>query len=733
MKELIINHFRTLLRRYKAQTFFLVLMVFLTSFLMSIFVNLWVTYSQGISEYSNSLNMETASFLPDVKVKQEDLADKYHMDIQKEEYKVIQDGSKIYKLFTNEDKKINKYTIIDGRNVRNEDEVLVDPDFLEANGVGIGEQLNFSNQTYTIVGTFILPNQVVPTIDVNKMYNSKNQALIILTTPAFHKIDASLQFYYSTNASEEQLEELINNEQLQYILKADDNPEISPLLSKFQLIKMIVGISGNLLVIIVCIVLIMALVQNINDDKKILGILKGEGYKDIQLILSYFQYAFIATWTALLGSMVGVLFVPMVIKLLNTNITMHLEINILQEVLINFIICSILGTIMWIVSVITANVLLSKPALALIRQPFMESGGKLRLYSSMNIEKILQLKLITRRTLIIILVVFAGYALSGQFIFGQAMYQLSDNISVESVRGINYNANVIFKDATEDYSQDGVRYVRNNVKFDNDQYSLIALDANKDYKEAIGFFSEGGDVDITQQLDEGVIINRLTAVQKNLKVGDTIQVSGSENRQMTLKVSGISQFLQGKEFYTSTKYLLQYDSLEKSFNGIYVKNPDKFAGNDAVMRVITVSDIKNNLIETTTKFKTVGLIQYVIGIILGCAILIMALNIAIFHNRKEISLLLAMGYPLKSVKRITVYSYGYLVAVGLIIGGAIIAPEIKFLFTLFSKASTIFYPVTIPPAIYIEAILASILIFYICAFFFVRRLRKQSFVELFMD
>lgn len=731
MKELIINHFRTLLRKYKAQTCFLVLMVFLTSFLMSIFVNLWVTYSQGIAEYSNSLNMETASFLPDDSI--HSFADKYHMDIQKEEYKIFQDGSKVYKLFTNEDKKINKYTIIDGRNVRNEDEVLVDPDFLEANGVKIGEQLNFSNQTYTIVGSFILPNQVVPTIDVNKMYNSKNQALIILTAPAFHKIDASLQFYYSTNASEEQLEEFINNEQLKYILKAADNPEISPLLSKFQLIKMIVGISGNLLVIIVCIVLIMALVQNINDDKKILGILKGEGYKDSQLILSYFHYAFIATWTALLGSAVGVLFIPMVIKLLNANITMHLEINILQEILINIIICSILGTIMWIVSVITANMLLSKPALALIRQPFMESGGKLRLYSSMNIEKILQLKLITRRTLILILVVFAGYALSGQFIFGQAMYQLSDNISVESVRGINYNTNVIFKDATEDYSQDGVRYVRNNVKYDNDQYSVIALDSNKDYKEAIGFFSEGGDMDITKQLDEGVIINRLTAVQKNLKIGDIIQVSSHENMQMALKVSGISQFLQGKEFYTSTKYLLQFFSLEKGFNGIYVKNPEKFVGNDAVMRVIMVSDIKNNLIETTTKFKTVGLIQYVIGIILGCSILIMALNIAIFHNRKEISLLLAMGYPLKSVKRITVYAYGYLVAVGLIIGGVIIVPEIKFLFTLFSKASTIFYPVTFPPAIYLEAILASLLIFYTCAFVFVRRLRKQSFVELFMD
>jgi len=697
MKELIKNNFRTLIRKYRARTLYLMLMVFLTTFLMSIFINLWGTYSKGISEYKTSLNLETASFMLDSKNDNadsiEDISQKYDIHIQKEEYKVLQTEGNTYKVFTNENKDINKFRIIEGRNSKSNNEILVDKNYFSINNLELGKSLMIGVKSYTIVGTFIKPNQVFPTIDNNKFYNGKGQGLILLNSNEFHSLTSDKINYYSTNADKTKLELFINNEKLQYIMKSEDNPEIAPLFSKFQMVKIIAGLSGNILVVVVLIILIMALVQNINDDKKIIGILKAEGYKDGKILLSYFQYPLISIFAALLGGVVGGLFTSKMLNLMNDGILLDIKFSYIDGIFNTLIIAAALGFLMWITSILTTTMLINKSPLFLIRGTLVQSVSKFRrkidkIYCSKSIESVLKMKLITRRISIVFLIVFAGYALSAQFIFGGAMYQLSDNIGKESIKGINYKANVILKKPLSEALEEGISYGKNEIKYNNGQYSLISLDSKKDNAEAIDFYNEDSKTNISEGLKDGIIINRLMSLQSNLKIGDEIIVKDMAGKDVKLKVSGISQFIQSNEIYTSTRYLTKFNDFDVSFKGIYTKDSQRYINDINVSRIIDVSDISNNLNETKNKFKIVGLIQFGVGIILGCAILIVALNISIFQNKKEVSLLFSMGYSFKSVKRITIYSYGYLLIVGLIVGSVYVTPLLKILFKIFSKGVT---------------------------------------------
>lgn len=152
----------------------------------------------GIKGYGDKFfednNLEDATFstyieIPDDEI--EKIEDKYNITFEKEYFTNINEDDYKVRLFK-ANKKIDLYEVVDGRDVSQDNEIVISKGYAVNMKVNIGDKLKIMDKNYTVTGYFLRPDYLYMLENVDDSYkNISSFFLAYMTDSAYDKLNVN--------------------------------------------------------------------------------------------------------------------------------------------------------------------------------------------------------------------------------------------------------------------------------------------------------------------------------------------------------------------------------------------------------------------------------------------------------------------------------------------------------------------------------------------------------------
>ncbi len=235
---------------------------------------------------------------------------------------------------------INKYQVTSGSDLKNSNEILLDKNFLEANNLHLGDEIEVYDETLTIVGTAISPDYITTkNSEMVLQANSKKFGVGFVSREKFDEIfESSFSYYsYSSNLS---IDEIITEYQPVSIKDSENNSRIQQVLGDAKAPR-------DLAILVTLIMFFIALMLSIvyhyeisKSESNNIKILSFLGYKRWRIFIHYAKETnFVAIFAWASGVVVGLLGVPIIMEM-NGDIYNYPIMNIDRRLLVLSVILS---------------------------------------------------------------------------------------------------------------------------------------------------------------------------------------------------------------------------------------------------------------------------------------------------------------------------------------------------------------------------------------------------------
>ncbi len=217
-------------------------------------------------------------------------------------------------------------------------------------------------------------------------------------------------------------------------------------------------------------------------------------------------------------------------------------------------------------------------------------------------------------------------------------------------------------------------------KKDEQSITLLAVDSRQDreFRDYINLVNRESQKELSLGLD-GAIISEKLATLLDVEVGDKITVQDSNDKDVTIRVAGITEMYMSHFIFMSNNYYKEaFGSIpEGNANVIILKddsltNTNKVASNfmelDAVKGVVQNTTIKEQVNIIVHSLNRVMYILIITSVLLAIVILYNLTNINVAERIRELSTIKVLGFYNKEV---TMYIYResiYLSLIGILVG-----------------------------------------------------------------
>lgn len=732
--------------------------VFLTVALGVCFTETDQHMNRGLGELQG-FNLEDFSFFPNVteedivdcqgdyweaaEKKALDLAGVYDFDWEKHEYTVIQDNGNTVRLFP-DTRKMNRYKIVEGHRLQ-ENEIMLDYNYAAANHLKIGEAFSVGEENYTISAFIVLSDMVSPIVDdTGKMYDKTTQCLAVVSEDKFQGYEdtESIHTIYSgifRPSSKKDTNAMKRDENFYLFVERDENPQIfATVNSQINMNRIIMGFSMGILSSIAVLLVLITVSGQIKGEYKNLGVLKALGYTNFELTRKYMSYFFIVGIPALLGYFAGHWLAVPFYGLVFGNFSVPvisggvMPGNMLLFVFVPALFFA-LAAFLW------AMFKVRKPALSMI---YNEVGGavhKLAAFQNRKMKKSGYLKgvksiLLFSKVMVLIFVLFSGFALGVQIQFAYTAYNMTSSIKGLVLQEYNYENNIRFTEVLNDSTkyQGSLKYlcktVRLKAKGGSEYYNLDLYAVGGENMHMLDLRSKNGTAIDLQQL-EGVVINEWMRVKYGLKEGEEITVL-LDNEEYLVPVAAVSQSVYGTNLYVgkeTAKKLFGLDSA--AYNGIFT-NDNTVSGDENVLSVITKTEMGNIIGQSTDVYVILSVLLFVCGLVVGTITLTLSLSGVVQGNRKYISLMKVLGYTEKECNFTVMNGYRTVAVIGFVVSIPYTIALCTVMFRMISINSNMAYPTSINIISIVCCLLITVGIVEIILWIFRKKLQKVSFWEI---
>lgn len=254
--------------------------------------------------------------------------------------------------------------------------------------------------------------------------------------------------------------------------------------------------------------------------------------------------------------------------------------------------------------------------------------------------------------------------------------------------------------------------------------NIIAIDNNSKLLE---LYEDNKNINL--KLDEGFIINEVLRTGQGLKVGDEITIN-IDNKDITGVIQGVNQFLSNNDVYTSEKFLSLKGIEASEINGIFTDKTPSVDNNNLIATVTKLDEFQYSFEKSTEMVKSAGVLQAVIGILLGCLIIGITTNILVQDNRKNLILMRAMGYTNQEINNSCLKIYTPFIILGFLFSIPNSFLIMNLMFNEVAKSASISYPVKFDILSIIISLLVTIVVYYTTIAFYSKRLERVSLNEI---
>lgn len=611
--------------------------------------------------------------------------------------------------------KIDKYSITEGSDLKNDNDLLIDPGFARAHKIKIGDTINFYGQTFYIVGFACTPDYIYPLKNPSDLMKNPNAFGIgIISKAAFDKINHGYSFYSikfkDDNIDKFKTEIKKNYSIISWVDKAD-NMRMSFIQGDINGIKPIGTSLPISILLVTCVMVAVILTRLLKREYTQIGVLYSLGYRKNEILRHYMLYPIIlASIGGISGTILGTFMVKPFVAYISTFYNLP---TYKIDFQINSLIFSILIPFIFLVPLayIVINKALNLSPLNLIKGGidnnkvnFIERTLKLKNFKFTNKFKIREVvRNIPRTFLLLAGVVCASWLLLIGFSTRTSMNYLL-NQGIEATYHYNYVYSFNNLQVKNNYGGEKILVYPFKITKSDKKENTAIYGVQTDNKLITMQDLKGNSIDFNK-----TIITKSLSDKYNINIGDNLVVEDKmTSKKYTLKIDDIANYYLSDLIFMPIEKLntmLGYD--KNSYIQIYSK--DKLSIPDSELVSVTNRKyIQESYQELMKPLLAMAGLLGIMAFIVGIVILYVVTSLLIEENKKTISLLKVFGYPNKKLYQLILNPYTIFV----IIGYAISIPIIIKTLDNFFKAMTVDMSMSIPTMIDKKSVILGFIIIF---------------------
>lgn len=603
-------------------------------------------------------NLEDANFttyipIPDDEI--EALEEKYSLTLEPQYFCNIDTKGITTRLF-NKTTDINLYSITEGRDIENNDEVIISEGYAVYNQVSLGDKIIIGKKAYTVTGFFQRPDYLYMLQNDGDSYkNVTTFFLAYVTDEEFEKIGNNNCLYLVryTNDNQTDFRKEINEKYyMRTYLSARENMRIDMVKMQAEMFTAISYLILAIMPLIVVVLVSIVINRKVKSEQKLIGTLTALGYKKGKLMLHYAGFAMIP---GLLGGIFSVLLTCLFAQPFGELCLADYEPMRIQCRVNPF--AAVLGitipTLMYVLAAIrSVNKLLKKDTVLLLNG---NSDQDKKIYRHMLKKSKLsfRIKYAARslignpsRTFVVFLGIFLGSYIS---LLGFSFLDTMENTKQNLVDEMgSYEYQYILNELTSENNYAGELLLMSSMETTSgDQFNVIGTTNSNPYLELKDL--EGNNIN----LKDGYYITNVMSLLYSLQAGDSFTVCNPltlEEKEIT--ITGIINNDMQNAVFGDKENIAEMMGIDKDLSNVIMSDVPLDIPDSKVIQTIKQTDAKEQFQNMSNQMNV--MIYFLIG--MGAAICIaaiyIAVNMLVTENRSNISMLKVLGYKDKQINQI---------------------------------------------------------------------------------
>lgn len=711
-------------------------------------------YLNGFYERNNVEDAQLVTFKEIDADAMEELSEKYDVTIENQSYadfdldeedcdeRVGSDIEENYtiRVFAPADL-IDTYELIEGEDVKADDEILLTPRFMDVRKLELGDTIDMDGKTYRIVGKMARPDYLSPYKNISdNMLVFDAFGCGVISREAFDKLDESRKNSYYTviygdDTDEKAFREEIHEKYytLSY-LAADSNVRIKTPKNEMKSLAMYTGVIIPIIVLFVVLLIAVVLGRKIKSESKQIGVLTALGYGKGRLALHYGIFGLIP---GVIGAVIGVLAaIPCrdaVAELVFGNKIEKLPVDYTSSAG-SFIYACLTPVIAYVlVSVVTALRVLRFKTVDLLH-----GNGGIKRHNYMRMSKS-NMKFTTKfklrslignwsRSLVVILGITVGGLL---LIFCYVCIDSLENYCNKSVNEVgSYEYEYFLSDIRTEPMDDAAEIMIGNFSVDGCVTNMVYM--GMDDNPYMDLKTKDGE---KLSLTEGKhYISAMGAMLYDVKKGDTLTFYNQATMdEYSVKIDDIVQNDCQSILYGNWADACEFMGVpEKSYNAVMSDRQLDLKESEYLTKV-SKKALADQIGEVTISMKMLLKPCIIFSVIIIVISVYLMVNMLINENMTSISMLKVLGYEDKEINRIIINVYHILVPIGFLLSCIAGIGACKVNFEASVSAYNTYIETVYSPAGFIKFAIILVASYVISLLLLGRKVKRTDMVESLKD
>lgn len=630
-----------------------------------------------VTDFAQRHNMEDAQFstlMPIEKADRKDLEKKYDLTLEQTGYVDVEEKDYTVRVLKR-NQKIDTYEVFEGKDVVDDDEIMLSKGFAQANDLAIGDKLKLDGKQYTITGFLLRPDYINCLENLTDAYrNNEGFAVAAVSDDTYDKLEDETVYYtvvYHDSAKEKQFRKKVNQDytMLQYT-DASVNPRIEAVQNNPKTYMMMSYMMMCLMMVIVSILVAAILSRKVKSECKIIGTLKALGYRTGELTRHYATMALIAS---IAGTVIGLIMAALGAQSMAEYYAVDYEPMPIHYTvpLYGAAICIVLPTLFYVVSaILTTKKLLRRNAVDLLNASTSKKGGSKAFASNRTMKFKWKFRLRTllsnkaRALVVLIGLVVGGYIMA----MGLTFFDSCDNFvnnSVNSIGSFSYRYYLTSYE-TKEQGKGCETYINESLQpkdIENSQFSLSGL--QKDSKYITLTDLDGKKVTLK---DGDYYLTEMAAKVYGLSAGDKFTFySPITMDEYTVKITGIVEDCAQKTLYTTGKTVRELMELDDDVYNVILSDHKLKLKDSEVAVTNTKESVQDQIQSVIDDLQQIIIVMILLGAVLCVAAVYLTVNMMVEENGNTISMLKIFGYRKGEINSMVLSANHILVPLSLVI------------------------------------------------------------------
>lgn len=637
-----------------------------------------VSIRQNVKQNRIDQKVEDANFKLSEKISEEEeksIENKYNLTIQENTYYNTKYKKAFIKI-VKEAKEINLPLLDKGKYLSDDNDIMIDNFYMNANKVKIGDKITLDGKDYKICGTFTTPDTLsLLSRDTDMMADGSKFGYFMITEKAFNELSSDKKTSnYSVIFNEKSTDKFKNELSQKHFISSwqtkSSNKRITTFDGESDTTILISKIAPLFLFSISMLIMAIVIARMLRKEYTYIGTLSALGYKNRKILNHYLMLPIIIT---LIGSLLGLGLGLLLVKPMRLMISVEYNIPrsifyikwydvvtvLLIPVILNIISAgiSILSALSKnIVTLLKSNAGNIKKGLLTKLIPYRKGSFKLRFKLKETTSNL------PRSFLLLVGTIAASiFMMTGFVFFGCVDFMLDKN----EFNAFNYSNQYIFNTPQIENKTDGEPFSIYEFEYlDKGKPINVAVLGSADNTKYIKLQdTDGNDIPHNK-----TVIPRSVAKRLKLKKGDTITLrNNSDAKEHKIKIDSVSNLCFGNNIYMPAAKLNSLIGIpENAFNGLYSDHKLDI-DNNLLLTSVSEEEGTAGVKSAINAFRSFLYILAAFAAVIGIIVIYIVTTMIVEENRKNISMLKVVGYKNNEISRLMLRSGSYLVVGGFLL------------------------------------------------------------------